>query len=192
MSAGVAYAKAQTDDPANREKDDFYPTHPGATAALLSVEHFGKTVWEPACGEGDISRVLIDAGYEVVSHDLVDRGYGIARRDFLMERTLVAPAIVTNPPFKLALPFCQHAIDLGADKVAMFLRLAFLEGIERKAFFERYTPARIWVMSRRVPMQRGRLSQKGDGHGVMAFAWFVWERGHRGPAQIGFLDWKTA
>ncbi len=187
---GAAYARAQTDDPVNREKDDFYPTHPGATAALLTVEHFGQRVWEPACGEGDISKVLSAAGYEVVSHDLVDRGFGVARRDFLMERELQAPAIVTNPPFKLALPFIRHSLLLGADKVAMFLRLAFLEGVERKAFYEAFPPARIWVMSRRVPMQRGRLSRDGDGHGVMAFAWFVWERGYSGPAQIGFLDWK--
>lgn len=192
MSGGAAYASALTDDPVNREKDDFYPTHPGATKALLSVERFGRTIWEPACGEGDMSRVLIEAGYEVISHDLVDRGFGIARRDFLMEHDLAAPDIVTNPPFKLALPFCQHALDLGAVKVAMFLRLAFLEGVERKAFFEARPPARVWVMSRRVPMQRGRLSREGDGHGVMAFAWFVWERGHCGPPEIGFLDWKDA
>jgi hypothetical protein len=192
VSAGVAYASAQTPDAVNREKDDFYPTHPGATKALLSVERFGGHTWEPACGAGDMSRVLIEAGHEVISHDLMDRGFGIPRRDFLMERELLAPDIITNPPFRLALPFCQHALDLGAVKIAMFLRLAFLEGIERKAFFERHPPARVWVMSRRVPMQRGRLSEAGDSHGVMAFAWFVWERGHCGPAEIGFLDWKDA
>jgi hypothetical protein len=156
------------------------------------VERFGSVVWEPACGEGDISRVLMDYGYEVISHDLVDRGFGVARRDFLMERELVAPDIITNPPFKLALPFVEHSLDLGAVKVAMFLRLAFLEGVERKAFFERCPPARVWVMSRRVPMQRGRLSRDGDGHGVMAFAWFVWDSSHCGPGEIGFLDWKDA
>jgi len=192
MASGAAYAAAQTDDPVNREKDDFYPTHPCATKALLSVERFGSRIWEPACGEGDMSRVLIEAGHEVISHDLVDRGFGVPRRDFLMERELVAPDIVTNPPFKLALQFCQHALDLKAVKIAMFLRLAFLEGLERKAFFERHPPARVWVMSRRVPMQRGRLSQEGDRNGVMAFAWFVWERGCLGRPEIGFLDWKDA
>ncbi|MEM9085331.1 MAG: hypothetical protein AAGB23_05360 [Pseudomonadota bacterium] len=178
------------DDPVNREKDDFYPTHPGATEALLSVEQFDAFVWEPACGEGDMSRVLEAHDYSVLSEDLIDRGYGNTGHDFLLAQNLKAKSVVTNPPFKLALEFCEHAISLGAHKTAMFLRLAFLEGIKRKTFFEKHPPARVWVMSRRVPMQRGRLSQKGDGHGVMAFAWFVWERGFTGAPTVGFLDWK--
>lgn len=31
-----------------------------------------------------------------------------------------------------------------------------------------------------------------DGHGVIAFAWFVWEHGNQGPPQLGWLDWKAA
>jgi hypothetical protein len=41
-------------------------------------------------------------------------------------------------------------------------------------------------------MQRGRLSQQGDGHGVMAFAWFVWDHAHWGEPTIGWLDWKAS
>ena len=98
MSANVAYASSQTVDHENREVDDFYPTWPGATEALLRVETFDGAIWEPACGEGDMSRVLEAAGYDVISTDLIDRGYGEAPRDFLMEWTPRAPNIVTNPP----------------------------------------------------------------------------------------------
>ena len=59
---------------------DFYATPPEATRALLSVEDFDGLVWEPACGHGAISRVLVNAGYSVVSTDLIDRGYGSAPR----------------------------------------------------------------------------------------------------------------
>jgi hypothetical protein len=190
--SAVAYASAQTDDPENREVDDFYPTHPGATKALLSVESFDGAIWEPACGEGDMSRVLIDAGYDVISTDLIDRGYGEAPRDFLMEWTPRAPNVVTNPPFREAQMFVDRALQLTTGKVCMFLRLAFLEGIERGKWFPHTPLARVYVMSRRVPMQRGRLSEQGDSTGVIAFAWFVWDHCHTGPTTIQFIDWKAA
>lgn len=192
MAAGAAYASAQTVDHELREVDDFYPTHPGATRALLAVEKFDGAIWEPACGAGDMSRVLEAAGYEVVSTDLIDRGYGDAPRDFLCEWNPLAPNVVSNPPFREAQMFVDRALQLTTGKVAMFLRLAFLEGIERGGWFPNTPLARVWVMSRRVPMQRGRLQEAGDGHGVIAFAWFVWDHGHSGPPTIGFLDWKAA
>lgn len=82
----------------NREKDDFYPTPPEGTAPLLAVERFDGPIWEPACGQGHMSRVLEDAGHDVISTDLVHRGYGEGGVDFLMEWRPRAPNIVTNPP----------------------------------------------------------------------------------------------
>ena len=196
-AAGSAFSRAQTDDPANRETHDFYPTHPGATRALLMVEAFDGLIWEPACGDGAMSRVLEAAGNEVISTDLIDRGYGEGGRAFLMEWAPRAPHIVTNPPFRWAREFADRALLLSrapGGKVALFLRLAFLEGLGRQRWFATTPLARVWVMSRRVPMQRGRLveSNSGEGAGVIAFAWFVWEHGHAGPPQLGWLDWKAS
>src|SRR5262249_23299477 len=71
--------------------NDFYPTPADGTRALLSVESFTGPIWECACGDGAISRELIDAGYEVVGNDLVDRGYGEAPVDFPLEWRARAP-----------------------------------------------------------------------------------------------------
>jgi hypothetical protein len=192
--ASAAFSRAQTDDPANRETHDFYPTWPAATRALLAVERFEGAIWEPACGDGAISRELLAAGYAVTSTDLIDRGYGEGGRDFLMEWAPIAPNIITNPPFRWAVEFVDRALQLTTGKVALFLRLAFLEGIGRGAWFPTTPLARVHVMSRRVPIQRGRLMQSnsGEGAGVIAFAWFVWDHGHRGAPALGFLDWKDA
>lgn len=81
-----------------REPFEFYPTPPEATRALLSVEAFDGGVWEPACGEGHIAKVLEAEGYDVVATDLVDHGYGRAGVDFLEQRLPRARHIVTNPP----------------------------------------------------------------------------------------------
>ena len=88
---------------ATRIPNEFYPTPPEATRALLSVETFDGSIWEPACGEGAIASVLADAGQKVVATDLVDYGYGIPRVDFLKETRPRAKHIVTNPPYGVRL-----------------------------------------------------------------------------------------
>ena len=80
-----------------RESDDFYPTPPYAVEELLKREVFSGNIWECACGEGYISEVFKNKGFEVISTDLIDRGYG-ERLDFL-QSDLVADNIVTNPPY---------------------------------------------------------------------------------------------
>ena len=171
-----------------REANDFYKTPASCTVALLAVESFTTPVWEPACGDGAISGPLLDAGHQVVSTDLVDRGYGASRRDFLMEQRLLAPAIITNPPFKLADEFVLHALHLGAVKVAMFMRLAWLEGSGRHGrLWSRHPPARVWVFSKRQTLWRGDDPAARENGGAIAFAWFVWERGHDGAPALGWI-----
>lgn len=172
----------------DREKDDFYPTPPEATEALLRVESFEGAIWEPACGDGAISRVLEAAGYDVVSSDLVDRGYGEARHDFLMEWRARAPNVVTNPFFKLAIEFVRHALSLTLGKVAILARLNFLEGRERALLFRTLPPARVWVFAWRLPFSRGGKDAGLGGGGLISFAWFIWDHQHKGPPTLGWLE----
>ena len=173
-------------DRQNREKDDFYPTPPEGTEALLRVETFEGPIWEPACGAGSMRRVLEAAGHEVISTDLVDRGYGESRVDFLMEYTPRAPNIVTNPPFKMVAPFIRKSLGLTTGKVAMLLRLACLEGSERREIFDTSPLARVWVFSRRLSMQRGGFTGDSSG-GMLAFAWFVWDHAYVGKPTLGWI-----
>lgn len=168
-----------------REKDDFYPTPPEGTEALLRVERFDGEIWEPACGDGAISRVLENAGYSVISSDLVARGFGEDRIDFLMEWQSRAPNIVTNPPFKMVTPFIRQSLKLTTGKVAMLLRLACLEGSERREIYDTSPLARVWVFSKRLTMWRNG-KPTGEG-GMLAFAWFVWEHGYTGKPTLGWL-----
>jgi hypothetical protein len=169
-----------------REKDDFYPTPPEGTEALLRAERFEGAIWEPACGDGAISRILEAAGYDVVSSDLVDRGYGEPRHDFLMEWRPRAPNIVTNPPFKMVSPFIRKALALSTAKVAMLLRLACLEGAERGEIFESSPLARVLVFKRRLQFRRPGWEDTGAG-GMLPFAWFIWDHQHKGPPTLGWL-----
>lgn len=173
----------------SRQKDDFYPTPSRAIESLLKVETFDGDIWEPACGDGAISNVLEAAGYRVVSSDLVDRGYGETGIDFLMEWHPRAPNIITNPPFKLAVPFVRKSLELYSGKIAMLLKIAFLEGVGRAELFATSPLARVHVFSQRLAFVPGGTAEarKLDGGGMMAFAWFVWQHGYEGRPTIGWL-----
>ena len=133
---------------------------------------------------GHISKVFIDKGYEVESSDLVDRGFGIARRDFLFEREK-RDNVVTNPPFKMALDIAEHSQKIARYKTALLLKLSFLEGVEREKFFHEYPPQRIWVFSRRQTLMKNGVEQHGGG--MMALAWFVWETNKKERPRLGWL-----
>ena len=83
---------------ADLDGPDFYPTPRWATFALIDNEKFSSDIWECACGDGTMSKVLKETGCAVLSSDLYDRGYGEVALDFLTS-TRYADNIVTNPPF---------------------------------------------------------------------------------------------
>ncbi|MFN4087929.1 MAG: hypothetical protein ACK4QW_02645 [Alphaproteobacteria bacterium] len=168
-----------------RPRGDFYPTPRLATLALLSVEQFAGTVWEPACGDGAISRVLEEHGHSVLSTDLVDRGYGTGNVDFLLDYRTRAANVVTNPPYSLGQAFVEHALGRTDAKVAMFLKLVFLEGQRRRRLFETSPLARVWVLSDRLALPREGTPY--TQRGMIAFAWFVWEHGYEGPPTLGWV-----
>jgi len=165
---------------------DFYPTPPNATEALLSVERFEGSIWECACGNGAISKVLEAHGHKVLSTDLVNRGYGETPIDFLTVPPMRSVAnVVTNPPYSLAEDFVRTALSVTTAKVAMLLKLAFLEGEKRRRMFESTPLARVHVFSRRLTMMRNGAPKRSSG--MIAFAWFVWEHGYAGFPRIHWL-----
>lgn len=119
-----------------REINDFYATDPKATEKLLEKENFNHNIWEICCGQGHISEVLKTHGYNVYSTDLIDRGYQDDIIDILEYDACVDCDIITNPPYKCALEIVQKALNITSDgnKIAMLLKIQFLEGIQRKNF----------------------------------------------------------
>lgn len=164
----------------NRVKDDFYPTPTSSTLALLNKQKFDGDIWEPACGDGAISEVLKKHGYRVFSTDLVDRGYGDAHYDFL-NSWREHDNIVTNPPFNISTKFTLHALRCARKKVAIFQKLTFLEGKERREkLYSLNLLEKVYVFSER----QGFGNHKG---GMLAFAWFVFNKEHNGNAEIEFI-----
>lgn len=173
---------------AEREVNDYYATEPKATQLLCDIEKFDSIIWEPACGGGHMSEVLKQNGYNVWSTDLINRGYGEDFFDFLTCNIKWNGDIITNPPYRYAQKFIEHSLDLinPGNKVAMFLRLQFLEGNARGKMYAKNPPKTIWVSRGRLgcPMN-GDMSRKCM---ATAFAWFIWEKGYKGDTIIKWFN----
>jgi len=192
----MALITGNSRSPLKDRRDDLYETPPEATRALLSVENFTDAIWEPACGPGAIVDVLRAAGHRVHATDLVDYGLKDSESgvDFLMERQspgFYIGSIITNPPYKLANEFVAHALMLGIPKVAMLLRLAFMESDRRTAILDGGTLARVYVFRKRLPMMHRHGWEGNRVNSGMAFAWFVWDLQHKGPIEIRRISWSA-
>ena len=172
-----------------RQGEDFYATHPGAIDELLKREKFSPTVWECACGQGHLAKRLEEHGYDVYATDLYDRGYGTPGVDFLLQReSPVDTDIITNPPYRWALDFSKHGLELlrPEGKLALFLRLQFLEGKERYGFFAKAPPKLVYVFSYRAKCGiNGIFDGKAS---AVCYAWFVWEKGYKGDPTMRWIN----
>lgn len=179
-----------------RVADDFYATDPESVRALLDAHNIeGNIFLEPCCGQGHISEVLKEGFPEAFHYatDLVDRGYGNAFLDFLDDKCVphTSDWIITNPPFKHAREFVTKSL-LHTDKgVAMFLKIQFLESVDRKEWLQSTPLKYIYVFSKRQATFR-------DGNPInpetnkpwsttMCVAWFVWEHGYTGEPMVRWL-----
>ena len=174
--------------------NDLYETPDVATLALLRHEAIPRRVWEPACGPGAIVRVLRQAGHDVTATDLVEWGCpdSTSRIDFLLEQR--APdgieSIVTNPPFKNAPAFVEHALNL-VPHVVMLLRLGFLESESRRGILDSGHLARVHVFRNRLPMMHRHGWNGPRATSATAFAWFVFDRNHRGFPELRRISWEA-
>jgi hypothetical protein len=173
----------------NSAENDYYATDPRAVELLLEHETFAPYIWEPACGEGHMVKVLKQHEYSVFATDLIDRGCGLGGEDFLNNPyfTSFDGDIITNPPYKYAKEFVEQAlrIVLPGRKVAMFLKLTFLEGQGRRDLFRNNPPQTVYVSSARLECGKNGVF---TGQSAVAYCWVVWRKGHTGSTNIEWIN----
>ena len=163
----------------DRDPNDAYFTPTDTIQDFLSVQNVldpSMTIWEPACGSGNISKELVSQGYTVHSTDLYNFGYGLSGVDFLNANMQKVDAIITNPPYTFAEEFISHALT-QAPIVIMLLRLSFLESQGRaRGLWKKHIPHRVYVCGKRPSMYKANYTGEKKG-GFVAYAWYVWVRG---------------
>lgn len=149
-------------------------------------------IWEPACGEGHLSKRLKEYGYKVKSTDLIDRGYGQGGVDFLQETEIWDGDILTNPPYIHAKSFVEKSMDLLPEgrKAFMFLKLQFLEGKARRRLFEQYPPRVVYVSSSRILCAKNGDfdTMRAAGGSAVAYGWYEFQKGYRGETLIKWIN----
>ena len=174
-----------------REENDFYATDPVAIDWLLGVESFDKSIWEPCCGAGHLSKKLKYYGHNVYNSDIIDRGYEDFNEvlDFLNFDGTYPGDIITNPPYKYCSEFIKKSLDVIQDghKVAMFLKLQTLEGQKRyNEIFSVTPPKNVYVFVKRVAC--GKNGEFDSGSSAVCYAWFVWEKGWKGDTTLKWIN----
>ena len=195
MKAGLMLA---VNPDSEREKNDFYATDSFAIVKMadkLKELGISQKVWECACGNGCLSEPLKDLGYDVLSTDLIDRGYG-QQEDFLKSSRTWDGDIITNPPFKDAIRFIEQSMNiLQPGRKAMFLlKIQFLETTKRAEIFKKYGLKRVVVNSERICCAMNGdfdfyFKKKGNRYvgGTQLYAWYVFEKDYIGDAVIDFV-----
>jgi hypothetical protein len=163
-----------------RKPADFYPSPPDVTQALIDFLNLkpGTFVWEPACGDGAMSKVLSASGCNVHSTDLrEDSGYGEGGVDFLTaDPEGVAPDwIITNPPFKLAPEFITRSLQITPN-AAMLLKSQFWHAARRLELFEKHPPSHILALTWRPAF----LEAERGSSPLMDVIWCVWQKNSEG------------
>ena len=171
-----------------RQAEDFYATDPKALELFAPHFPIAHKVWEPACGNGMLSEWLRTHGHDVLSTDLVNRGYGVGGVDFLNVVSDYGPLrtwsdgksfdILTNPPYAFATEFILRALDLipPTGNVIMFLKTTFMEGKRRKQLIYDINPPRfIFQYSERILCAKNGDFDHITGSAV-AYAMYVWNK----------------
>lgn len=182
-----------------RDEFDWYVEPEICSEALFIVEKFDGSIWDPACGMGRIVSSAISAGYEAVGTDLNPKANSIYGEcyNFLTDYVPIEKHnIVSNPPFGIAEEFVIKAIEdvKVGGKVAMILPLVWMAGFSTKRSWLPVSPLmRVYPISPRPSMPPAAVIMSGEkpGNGTKDFAWFVWEKGYEGHAQIAFMNTRA-
>lgn len=182
-------ASNHTDE--DREENDFYATQPSSVNSLLNkLEEYNislGSVLEPAVGMGHITKVLEENGIEVLSADLIDRGFpNTVVKDFFEVKEIEQDDIITNPPYKYAQEFVEHSMELlkPGRYCMMLLKIQFLEGQKRRSLFEKYPPKFVWVFSERQKCLKN--GKDTGGSSAVCYCWFIWQKGSNDKP---IIDW---
>lgn len=174
-----------------RQLNNFYATHPSCTADILREEEFYKDVLEPFCGVGSMSEVIKQHGHNVLSYDIVDRGYGLVGDFYQVDFPRRKYDIITNPPYDNVIDVVLRCLDICKEKVAVLMPLRYLSsGSRYKELYKKYPPVRVYVYQERICIAKNADFEKYNdaGANMEIYAWYIWERGFKGATELKWIS----
>jgi hypothetical protein len=168
MEGNVLANKSAVD----RSSTDFYPTPPEATIALMKFLDLPEdsVIWEPACGEGHMSKAIESMGYRVISTELNETSFGENGVNFLNCKPRECSWIITNPPFKDSINFIKRCRALGKP-FALLLKSQYWHAKNKTELFNQFKPKYVLPLNWRPDFHFG----KKGGSPTMECIWVVWD-----------------
>ena len=205
-SAHAAIAAHRGGGKSMRQEDDFYATDPIALQVLLSscsdwlklqfgaMKRTQTPIWECACGNGNLAKILVSYGYNTIATDIKDRGYGATgeHHDFLKSYFMFKNYhILTNPPYSLATEFIEHALEIlpkGGLYIAL-MNITYLAGQKRyQRVYSKGNLREIYVFSKRIECWKNGERPKDKCGSIANYAWYIFQKGYSGQPTIEWLS----
>jgi predicted RNA methylase len=179
---------------------EHFETPEWAARAILKKEILTLDVVDPCCGTGVLGDCADDAGYQTLFLDVQDWGHQPTmiynwlssgdHVDSYVAGMVRDATVFMNPPFSKSCEFVEKAFELGARKTVCFQRFAWWESQGRRAFWEKYPPARVYICGERANCWRHDIPREQRGSSTpTAYAWFVWEQSAPVGTLLGHI-WK--
>jgi hypothetical protein len=154
-----------------RITNDFYPTPDRLIRAYLNKNPNligNSNILEPCAGEGAISQPLIDLGYKVKATDIKNGAqYDATKLEYWQSR--IPDVVITNPPFNVATPIIEHALNHAKKSVIMLLRASYLEPCKDRRHLLNKQISQITYCN---PRPKFRADTKGSDSATVVF--IVW------------------
>ena len=169
--------------PLRQGSSDDFQTQPEALQPLIPYLKKEWTIWECACGKGNLVKGLEEKGFNVIGTDLyVDYG-NEPFRNFLDDTPSQSfNCIITNPPFKYKQQFLERCYELGKP-FALLLPLTTFETAKRQKLF-RDKGLEVIFFPYRINFETPNKVEKSSSW--FATAWFT--NGLNIGKQLTFLE----
>lgn len=148
--------------PLKTKSADDFQTPPEALEPLYPYLKKEWTIWEPACGKGNLINALKEKGYNAFGTDI------LTGEDFRLEDR-GCDCIITNPPFSLKQQFLERCYKIGKP-FALLLPLTTFETPKRQQLF-REGGVEVIFFPKRINFETPNKVEKSSAW--FATAWFT-------------------
>jgi len=168
-----------------RDPRDFYATPEWCVQGLYKSlpSNFPKPTLDPCAGTGALCLATNCRGIEKdesLAQIAKKRGATVICGDGLRPHWL-GQHIVLNPPYGDAMTWVERGVST-AESCCALVRLGFLASKKRKAFWDKYPPQYMVILSHRPSFTENGKKDSAD------YAWMVWVKGGSKTTEISWID----
>jgi hypothetical protein len=140
-----------------------------ALGPLLRFVPPGATIWEAACGSGNLDGALRRRGHPVIASDLAS---GV---DFLTSEPPACDLLITNPPYSLKFAWLRRCYAIGKP-FALLVPVEMIGAAQAQALFRQHG-MELLLLDKRVNFEMPRAADKPSGWQSSAqfpVLWLCW------------------